>query len=399
MYKINKKKRVYLDHASITPIDKRVLKVMEPYMKENFHNPSSLYEEGRFVRAQINQARKKIAHILQVKPNEIFFTSGGTEANNIALQGIFSYFQKKSKGKKMHMITSAVEHSSILEIFKYFETKGVKVTYISVDEEGLISPSKVIKALRPETILVSLMYGNNEIGTINNISKLSKDITKERKTKKQKPAIIHTDASQGACYLNIRADHLGVDLLTIDGSKLYGPRGCGALYIKRGTPISPIIFGGGHEEGIRSGTENTAAIVGLAKALEICQEEKKKETKRLEKLRDYAIKALQESIPNLILNGSKKERLPNNINICIPGIDAEFFVIKLDLKGVACSSVTTCRNLMDDSASYVIEDLNKKCSKSSLRISLGRFTTKKELDKALKIIINLQYATTNKIHN
>ncbi len=380
---MNKRSRIYLDYASITPLDKRVLKIMQPFFGENFHNPSSLYLEGRKNREEINHARKKIAHILQVKPTEIFFTSGGTESNNIALQGAFNSL----KGKKIHMITSKVEHSSVLEIFKYFETKGVNVTYLSVDAKGVINPQLVIDALREETALISLMYGNNEIGTINNISKISKLISKIRKEKKQKPVIFHTDASQGACYLNIRADYLGADLITIDGTKLYGPRGCGVLYIKRGTPISPIIFGGGHEEGIRSGTENTPSIIGLAEALTICQEEKDLETKRLIKLRDYAVNKLRKSIPDLVLNGSQEERLPNNINICLPGIDSEFMVIKLDLKGIACSSVTTCKNLMDDSSSYVIEDLDAKCAKSSLRISLGRFTTKNELDKALKIII------------
>lgn len=391
-------KRIYLDYASITPIDAKVLKAMSPYLVSNFFNPSSLYEEGRIARKAIEDARRRVAHALQSKAGEIFFTSGGTEANNIALQGAFRALQRKRKDKKkMHMITSSIEHSSVLEIFKYFETKGVHVTYLSTDEEGLLSPSHVIDSLRENTVLISLMYGNNEIGTINDISKIAKEVARDRKSKGYDPVLFHTDASQGACYLNIRADYLGVDLLTLDGSKLYGPRGVGALYAKRGTGLEPILFGGGHEEGIRPSTENTASIVGLAEALSLAEKEKLEERERLRILRDHAFQVLCSKIPDIVINGSETERLPNNINFCVPGIDSEFLVIKLDLRGIACSSVTTCRNMMDNSSSYVIEELDKarkaagmkkNCSRSSLRLSIGRFTTKKELDQALRTIVS-----------
>lgn len=379
-----KNPRIYLDYASITPLDPRVLKSMLPYLKDNFHNASSLYQEGLITRDAVNEARKKVAYYFQSKPNEVIFTSGGTEANNLALQGVYSVLDHKIK---IHMITSRVEHSSVLEVFKYFETKDVDVTYLDVDTEGKISTDSLIQSIRKETRLISLMYGNNEIGTINDIARLSKEIKKHTEKKKYKKIIFHTDASQGACYLNIRADYLGVDLITIDGSKLYGPRGSGALFIKNGTALQPVIFGGGHERGIRSGTENTSAIVGLARALEICQEDRVVETKRLEKMRDEVIEKLISNIDGLTINGSLKNRLPNNINFCIKDMDSEFMVIKLDQQGIACSSVTTCKNLMDDSSSYVIENLNPNCSRSSLRLSIGRHTDNEELDRAVKIII------------
>ena len=386
---MKEKKRIYLDYASITPLEPRVLKSILPYLTKNFYNPSSLYEEGRVARQAIDQARKDIALIFQVKASEIFFTTGGTESNNLALQGVFEALKRKNK--KLHMITSSVEHPSVLEIFRNFETKGVKVTYLNPDEDGLVTSEKTINALRKETVLVSLMYGNNEIGTVNNISKIFKEVKKFRSENNLGPIITHTDASQGVCYLNIRADYLKADLVTIDGSKIYGPRGIGALLVKRGTLLSPIFFGGGQEEGFRSGTENTASIVGLAEAFKIVEKEKQKENDRLKKLTNAAVKKILKNLPETIINGSLDERLPNNINVCFPELDAEFLVIKLDLLGISLSSVTTCKNLLDDSSSYVIAELDKNrktsCSKSSIRISVGRFTIKQELDKAIKIII------------
>jgi cysteine desulfurase len=411
-----KQKRIYLDYAAITPIDKKVVDVLHKQNKSNFYNPSSLYFEGRKVKNLSEEARKSIAKSFQCKIDEIYITSGGTESNNIAIQGVYRYQKNILKRKKIHMITSTIEHSSVLEAFRYIEAQGVMVTYVSPDEEGLVRPEMILKYINKDTVLISLMYGNNEIGTVNNISRISKDIKNFTKKNKINSIIIHTDASQGACYLNMRADYLGVDLITIDGSKLYGPRGTGVLYIKRGTKISPLFLGGGHERGIRSGTENIPAILGLAEALKICEKQKISEQKRLSILRESAFQYLTDNIPGLLINGSKKERLPNNINFCINGLDSEFLVIKLDLLGIACSSVTSCKNIGDDSSSYVIEELDKArkklsdkinsrnnsssfypsgssdCSKSSIRLSLGRFTTLDELKRALKIIVKTALA-------
>jgi cysteine desulfurase len=389
-----KSSRIYLDYASTTPIDKRVALLMEQISRKFFYNPSALYEEGRQTRKIINEARKKVASVLQSKPDEIFFTSGGTESNNIAIQGIIKKFKSENHNRIPHIITSSIEHSSVLEVFSELQKYGVEVTFVSPDDNGLVHFQEIMEQVKDNTILISLMYGNNEIGTISPISRIFKEIKRIRENEKKDRIFFHTDASQGAVYLNVRADYLGADLVTLDGSKLYGPRGVGVMYKKRGVKIEPIVYGGGHEEGIKSGTENTASIAGFAEALNIAEKEKIKEGERLVKLRDHAFEFFKKNIPGVIINGDTNKRLPNNINICIPGLDAEFAVIKLDLEGIACSSVTTCRNIGDDSSSYVIDELYKNkrnqagadCSHSSLRISIGRNTKKTELDMAVKKI-------------
>ncbi len=379
------KKRIYLDFASTTPCDPKVQKAMLPYLGNLFTNPASLYGEGVEVKKKLAQAREICADILFAHSDEIIFTGSGTESNNLAVLGTHSFFTEQGI-KKLHYVTSSIEHASVMEVFKHLERIGASVTYVKPNSLGIIDPREIKKALKSTTVLVSIMYANNEIGTIQPIREIAKVIRQHVKALPWPPRqrldmpYFHTDASQAANYLNLNVEQLGVDLITLDGSKIYGPKGIGMLYKKRRVTLNPIIFGGGQEQGLRSGTENVPGIIGFATAMAIVQKDKEKESKRLSELRDWTIKEILSRCPESTLNGHSIERLPNNINICFPNIDAEFVVLKLDARGILCSSVTSCKNLAADSSSYVIESLEKKdCTKSSLRISLGRTTNKKEI--------------------
>ncbi len=389
-----KNPRIYLDHASTTPVDNQVLKAMKPYLQESFANPSSIYREGVLAKEAVVNARKNIAKELSCRSEEIFFTSGGTESNNLALLGIFRAAKKKIA--RPQVITTQIEHPSILEVMKQIEREGGEVKYISVGENGIVRAADIEKALHPDTVLVSVMQVNNEIGTIQPLRDISRGIKNFQKTLSPKLRalsfpFLHTDASQAANYLSLNIDSLGVDLMTLDSSKIYGPKGVGMLFIKRGIMVEPILFGGGQERGLRSGTENVAGIVGMAEALAIVgklRDSKSEEISRLLALRDYFIFEVLKKFPNARLNGDPKLRLPNNVNICFPGVDAEFAVLKLDNAGIAAASASACNNLSENSASYVIEALpqGRECSRSSLRFTLGRATTKKEIDTVLEIL-------------
>lgn len=370
-----KKRRIYLDYASTTPLDSRVFKAMQPYLKEDFGNPSALYKEGVTTKQAIGDARKKIADILNVRSEEVYFTGSGTESNNSIVQGVGRAHSKP------HIITTNIEHPSILEVCKNIEANGGEVTYVPVEENGIVDPQKIKAALKSNTVLVSVMYANNEIGTIQPL----RDISRAIKASGFSP-YFHTDASQAANYLDLSFQKLGVDAMTLDASKFYGPKGIGILAMKRSVEVKPLIFGGGQEKGIRSGTENVPAIVGCAEALSIAQKIKDKELARLKKLQHYFFSAVIKKIPNVYINGDTELRLPNNLNICIPGIDAEFAVIKLDHAGIACSAASACLNLSENSYSYVVEALGKHgivCRESSLRFTMGRGTTLKDIKTLL----------------
>ena len=386
--KINK--RIFLDYASITPIEKEVTKVMDEYSKNNFANPSSLYEEGINAKEIMKESREKIANLLGGRANEIIFTSGGTESNNLALLGVFEKAFKNGI-LKPHIITTNIEHPAILEVCSEIERRGGEVTYISVSEEGLISTKEVLGAVKENTILVSTMYANNEIGTIQPIKEIGKVIKNWKEKNKTNYPYFHTDACQAALHLPLDVSKLGVDLMTLDSIKMYGPRGIGLLYVKSGIQISPILHGGGQEKGYRSGTENVSAILGFAKAFEIAKNLCESESTRLSSIRDYGIKFICKNFSNSHVNGSLTERLPNNINICFPDSDSEFLVISLDVLGISVSYSSACRTIRENSSSYVISALGKEnCSLSSLRITLGRETQKKDIDilvKELKKII------------
>jgi len=373
-----------LDHATTTPVRKEVLKVMEPYWNEKFGNPGTIHRFGVEAKKALDESRKKISQILKCHSDEVIFTASGTESNSLA---IFGFLDKQEENgadfKKMHIITTKMEHPSILAWFARFERKGIKVSYIDIDKEGIVDLKQFRKLLTPETIFVSVMCVNNEIGTVQPISKIAhiiKDFNRDNKAK----IILHSDASQAPLYLKLDVHSLGVDMLTIDGQKIYGPKGVGALFKKRGIEINPLLAGGSQEMGLRAGTENIPLVVGLAKAFELAENEREKESERLIKLRDKFIDRILIEIPGSVLNGSKTERIPSNVNISIPNIDSEYMIIKLDAKGVACSSKSACMGRIK-SASYVIEALGNDMG-NSLRFNLGKSTTEKDIDYVVDMI-------------
>ncbi|MFC1594998.1 cysteine desulfurase family protein [Patescibacteria group bacterium] len=377
--KINQ--RVYLDHAAATPLDSRVFKATQSFLKNNFGNPSALYKSGRIARDILKASRENVSKILHCKPEEIIFTSGGTESDALALLGVM----RKSNGQ--HLITSKIEHPAVLNNAKKLEKEGVDVTYLNVSAEGFIDLKKLEKSIKPETTLVSIMYANNEIGSIQPIKEISKIIKKYRAKNNLKTPFLHTDACQAAGYLDINVQKLGIDLMTINSSKIYGPKGAGILYKKQGIDVEPLWEGGGHENRLRSGTENMAGIVGFAEALKIVEKNKLSESKRLIKLSDYFIKNLFEKVPNLIFNGPKINRLPNNINISIMDIEGESMLLYLDRYGIEVSTGSACDSQNLD-PSHVILALGKphEVAHSSIRFTLGRNTKKKDIDYVLKII-------------
>ncbi len=380
-----KKKRVFLDYASITPVDKRVAKEMARCEGLTFANPSALYSEALVAKELVQSARQKIADVINSQSKEIVFTSGGTESNNLAILGAFEKY--KSKNFIPHFVTTAVEHPAVLEVCREVERRGGEVTYVSVSSEGIVNPKNIRDALKENTVLVSVMYANNEIGTIQPIKEIGRVIKEWRLKNKTALPYFHTDACQSALYLSLDVLKLGVDLMTLDAIKIYGPRGMGLLYIKNGVDLAPVIFGGGQEMGLRSGTENVPGIVGLAKALEIANDMRESESERLTLLRDFAIREILKTFPNATLNGSWENRLPSNINICFPGLDAEFAVISLDVHGLSASYSSSCRTLKEDSSSYVIQSLRKiDCSQSSLRFTLGRESKKSDIDALLQAL-------------
>ena len=390
---MKKQKRIYLDYGATTPLDSAVLKVIEQSFKNCYGNPASLHEEGRYAKKVLEDARASIAQALFAAPSEIIFTGGGTESNNLALLGLIESFKKTHPDVVPHVITTSIEHSSVLETLKKIEGSGAEVTYIKPTPDGLIDPKELREALRPTTLLISVMYANNEIGTIlplGDIAKVARHFRNEKKSVYNiRAPYLHTDAAQALQYLDVNTAKLGFDLMSLDSGKIYGPKGVGALYIKRGTPVSAQSIGGGQETGLRSGTENVPLIVGFAKAVEINEKMKAKESVRVSNLRDYFIKKLL-SIPGTTLNGGTKDRLPNNVSICLEGLDAEFAVYQLDKRGIAVSSASTCMSLKEDSYSYVVEEIGKgDCKASSLRFSLGRTTTKKDIDVCIKALLEI----------
>ena len=375
-----RRKRIFLDYASITPIRKEVIQVMND-ISQNFANPSSIYLEGILAKEKLEEARKIVSNILSISKDGIVFTSSGTESNNLAILGIFQNFQTKKF--RPHIITTSIEHSSILEVCKEIERRGGEVTIIQSGKDGLISPKDIISALKENTVLVSVMYANNEIGTIQSIDKIGKLIKEYRIKNNKKFPYFHTDACQSSLYLSLNMEKLTVDLMTLDGIKMYGPRGVGILAFRPNVKMQPIIFGGGQENNLRSGTENLSAIVGIAHALKIGQSLREKESIRLTSIRNYAMGKILKAFPQSSLNGSMN-RLPNNINICFPNYDAEFLVISLDVLGISVSYSSSCQIFKEDSSSYVISAIGKKdCSSSSLRITLGKESTKKDIDYLL----------------
>lgn len=366
---------IYLDHAATTPVDDRVLQAMLPYLKEKFGNPSSMYRIGQEARAAIDGARESIGEILGCAPREILFTSGGTEANNLALIGIAQQYKKNGR----HIISTTIEHDSVLKPLHYLEEKGFEVTYVDVDRDGLVHPAAIRGSVRPDTILVSVAYANNEIGVIQPISEIAHAINEVKK----KP-YFHTDACQAAPCLSLNVKEFGVDAMTLNGGKIYGPKGVGCLYLREGVKIVPQILGGGQEYRVRSGTENVAGIVGISKALELVQQEREKESARLLPLRDMLIDGILHSISDSRLNGSREKRLPNNVNVSFKGLEGETILMRLDMLDIAASSGSACTSASLE-PSHVIRALKigEEWTHSSTRFSLGHGTTEQEIEFVL----------------
>lgn len=369
----NKRKNIYLDNAATTPIDKRVLDFMMPYLSETFGNASSLHYFGTNAKESIDNFRNKIASMINAQYDEIIFTSGGTEANNLALKGIA--FANKYKGN--HIIVSAIEHDCVLNTCKWLESQGFYITYLPVDNQGFADLEKLKKLINPKTILVSVMHANNEIGTIQPIKEIG-IICKER------DVYFHTDACQSFGKIPVDVQAGNITLMSLNAHKIYGPKGVGCLFVKKNTNITPLFHGGGQEFGLRSTTENIAGIAGFAKAAEICSAEMEKETVRLTGLRDLIIKELKNSFEGFYLNGHPENRLANNINFGISGLEGETIrmLFLLDERGYAVSAGSACSNNdTTKSSSHVLQATGKNQyeARGAIRIGLGRFNTEEDV--------------------
>lgn len=367
---MSKSKRIYLDHAATTPVLPEVADVMRACQTDVFGNPSSLHSFGQEAKHALDAARDSIARTIGADSSEIYFTSGGTESDNFALIGVAKAHQNKGN----HIITSAIEHHAVLETCHYLQGEGFEVTYLPVDRHGLVDPSDVERAITDKTILVSIMHANNEIGTIEPVSEISR-------IARAKGIPLHTDAVQTVGHIPVDVNGLGVDLLTLTAHKFYGPKGVGALYVRRGTRIAPLIHGGSQERERRAGTENVAGAVGMAKALEIMQDGLEERAQCETEQRDYFIERLFGCIEGLTLNGHPTLRLPNNVNIAIENVEGESTLLMLDMKGIAASSGSACTSgALEPSHVLRATGCPLHLAQTAIRFSLGRSTTKKDLD-------------------
>lgn len=369
-------KRIYLDYAATTPVHPEVVRVMLPYLNEVFGNPSSIHSCGLEARTTIEEARDKIAAFIGARAEEIVFTSGGTEADNLAIKGIA--LANETKGN--HIITTPVEHHAVIEAAKSLEKRGLEATYLPVDAYGMVDPDDVRKAITPKTILVSIIHANNEVGTIEPLAEISK-ITREA------GVYFHTDAVQTVGHIPVDVDILGVDSLSMSAHKLYGPKGVGALYIRKGTKLATMQHGGGQERNRRSGTENTASIIGFAKAIELAAKEMPAEAERLASLRDRLIAGILERIDHTRLNGHPQIRLPNNVNVTVDYIEGEAALLNLDLEGICISTGSACSS-SDQEPSFVLlaMGLSHNQAYSSLRLTLGKWTAESEIGHVLEVL-------------
>jgi len=367
-------KRIYLDYAATTPTDPQVLKAMEPYFFEKFGNPSSIHTEGQEAKQAIEEAREKLASSLGAKPEEIIFTSGGTESNNFAIKGVA--YAQENKGN--HIIITAIEHHAVTEPCKFLEKKGFKVTYVGVDKYGLVNPSDIRKAITDKTILVSVMHANNEIGTIQPIAEIGK-------IARESGICFHTDAVQAVGHIPTNVNGLNIDLLSLSAHKFYGPKGVGALYVRKGTRIERFLHGGDQEKGRRASTHNTPAIVGLGKAIELCQDKMEEEAKFQIRLRDKLIKEIPSRIPDVYLNGHPTQRLPNNVNFSIKYIEGESILLNLDMLGIAASTGSACTSTsLEPSHVLLAIGLSHEIAHGSLRLTLGRWTKEEDINYLLE---------------
>jgi cysteine desulfurase len=369
-------KVIYMDNAATTKVSPEVLKEMHPYLENSYGNPSSIYSLARESKRAVDIARERVAKGLGAKSNEIYFTSGGTESDNWAIKGIA--FANENKGK--HIITTSIEHHAVLHTCKYLEKYGFESSYLPVKRNGIIDINELKKAIREDTILISVMFANNEIGTIQPIKEIGK-------IAKEKGIYFHTDSVQAVGNIPIDVNELNIDLLSLSGHKFHGPKGIGALYIRKGVNISNMLHGGGQEKKMRAGTENVPGIVGLGKAIEIATKNIEKKNKDITELRDMLIDGLLDEIPDTILNGDKEKRLPGNVNVCFKYIEGESILLMLDMKGVCASSGSACTSgSLEPSHVLLALGLKHEIAHGSLRLTLSKYNTKEEVEHVLETL-------------
>lgn len=372
-------KEIYLDNSATTRLDDEVLKEMMPYLTEEYGNASSIYKLGRNNRNAVETAREKVAKAINAEPEEIYFTSGGTESDNTAIRGIA--YNNKKKGN--HIITSKIEHPAVLETCKQLEKEGFKVSYIDVDENGIIDLKQLKNSIQDNTILISIMFANNEIGTIQPIKEIG-SIAKENNI------YFHTDAVQAVGSLKIDVKEMNIDSLSMSAHKFYGAKGIGALYVKKGIIFQKFMNGGHQERNKRAGTENVSAIVGMGKAIEIAYRDLEEHTKQIKELRDYYVNQVKDKIPYIRINGDMKKRLPRNSNISFRFIEGEGLLLNLDLKGVCASSGSACTSgSLDPSHVLLAIGLPHEIAHGSLRISIGKYNTKEEIDYLVENLVEI----------
>ena len=373
--------RVYLDYNATTPVDPQVFQAMRPYFSDQFGNASSIHSVGQEARSGMERARDQVAALVGANSAEIVFTSGGTEADNLAIFGVTdSFLLAANSPRERHVITTAIEHHAVLNAGEALQARGMDVTYVPVSHEGIVDPDDIRRALRPETILITVMHANNELGTIQPIEEIGRIAA-------EADVYFHVDAVQSAGKIPVDVNALRVDLLSISAHKIYGPKGVGALYVRAGTPIEPQIRGGHHERDRRPGTENVPGIVGLGAAAALAKERLRSDSQQIAGLRDYLENSLLSNVPDAVVNGTRQLRVPNTTNFTFRGAEGEALEIALDLKGVACSTGAACSSGAVE-PSHVLIALGLACedARSSLRFSLGRHTSRDEIDYALSVI-------------
>lgn len=367
---------IYMDYNATTPLEEKVFNEMVPYLKEEFGNPSSIYKKAQIAKKAIENAREKVAKLLDCSPDEVFFTSGGTESDNWAIKGVA--FALREKGN--HIITSQIEHHAVLNTCKFLEKIGFKITYAPCDKYGIVDVDFIRKAINDKTILITIMYANNEIGTIQPVEEIAK-------LAREKNIYFHTDAVQVVGKLPVSVKKIGVDLLSLSAHKFYGPKGVGALYIKKGTKILPFINGGHQEKGKRGGTENVAGIVGLGKAAEIAMQEMENEMVYVKKLRDKLENGIKEKIPEIVINGHPEKRLYNTLNLCVKYVEGESILLNLDFEGICASSGSACTSgSLEPSHVLLAIGLSPEIAHGSLRFSLGKYNKEEDVDKVIDVL-------------
>lgn len=374
---------LYFDYAAATPLDEAVLAAMTPYFRQQFYNPSALYWPAHQVAKDIAAARAKVAGWLGSRPSEVIFTAGGTEANNLAIHGVMARYPEAE------ILVSSIEHDSVLVPARQYRSQELPVM-----PSGLVNIDQLVKAITEQTVLISIMYANNEIGTIQPIRQVAQLIAEVRRQRQvagnKLPLYLHTDACQAANYLDLHVSRLGVDMMTLNGGKIYGPKQSGVLYVKAGLELEPLIYGGGQESNKRSGTENVPAIIGFATALDLAQQQRQTEGVRLQQLQQAFLNGISQLLPNAQINGSLKKRLPNNVHLTIPGQDNERLLVQLDEAGILAAAGSAC-SASNDEPSHVLKaiGLSDEAARASLRFTMGRDTDQAAIDRTLQILAQI----------